>query len=164
MPRSSLPFPAQPHLDPACDLVYPFDPMSTARTLVAPRGPELSCKGWVQEAALRMLHNNLDPEVAERPQDLVVYGGTGKAARSWDCLDVIIRELCMAVNDGKQLRTAAKEGAPDNAGRAGDTGGSGPRRSRRTQFRADEPIAGESGGEEVRVNSPGDVVAAAKPA
>jgi urocanate hydratase len=52
-----------------------------------------SCKGWVQEAALRMLHNNLDPEVAERPDDLVVYGGSGKAARSWDCFDVIVREL-----------------------------------------------------------------------
>ena len=50
----------------------------------AARGTELSCKGWSQEAALRMLMNNLDPEVAERPQDLVVYGGTGKAARSWE--------------------------------------------------------------------------------
>jgi len=67
--------------------------MSTARILVAPRGSQLTCKGWIQEAALRMLHNNLDPEVAERPQDLVVYGGTGKAARNWECLDVIIREL-----------------------------------------------------------------------
>jgi urocanate hydratase len=64
-----------------------------ARKIVAPRGAELSCKGWVQEAALRMLHNNLDPEVAERPEDLVVYGGTGKAARSWDAFDVIAREL-----------------------------------------------------------------------
>src|SRR5882672_7726279 len=67
--------------------------MSSPRTLRAPRGPELSCKGWVQEAALRMLHNNLDPEVAERPQDLVVYGGTGKAARNWEAFDVIVREL-----------------------------------------------------------------------
>jgi urocanate hydratase len=67
--------------------------MSSPRTLHAPRGNELSCKGWVQEAALRMLHNNLDPEVAERPQDLVVYGGTGKAARNWECFDVIVREL-----------------------------------------------------------------------
>ena len=49
----------------------------------APRGTELNCKGWVQEAALRMLMNNLDPEVAERPEDLVVYGGIGKAARNW---------------------------------------------------------------------------------
>jgi urocanate hydratase len=53
----------------------------------------MSCKGWVQEAALRMLQNNLDPEVAERPQDLVVYGGTGKAARSWECFDAIVRTL-----------------------------------------------------------------------
>src|SRR6186997_734350 len=58
-----------------------------------PTGTEISCKGWVQEAALRMLHNNLDAEVAERPDDLVVYGGTGKAARSWEAFDVIVREL-----------------------------------------------------------------------
>src|SRR5919112_1832397 len=58
-----------------------------------PTGTAISCKGWIQEAALRMLHNNLDPEVAERPEDLVVYGGTGKAARSWDAFDVIVREL-----------------------------------------------------------------------
>src|SRR2546429_1973603 len=50
----------------------------------APRGPEISCKGWQQEAAMRMLLNNLDPEVAEKPEDLVVYGGTGKAARKWE--------------------------------------------------------------------------------
>ena len=67
--------------------------MSTARTVRAPRGAELSCKGWVQEAALRMLQNNLDPDVAERPSELVVYGGTGKAARSWECFDVLVREL-----------------------------------------------------------------------
>ncbi|HMI55479.1 MAG TPA: urocanate hydratase, partial [Gemmatimonadaceae bacterium] len=59
----------------------------------APRGTSISCKGWQQEAALRMLMNNLDPEVAERPQDLIVYGGTGKAARNWDCFDAIVREL-----------------------------------------------------------------------
>jgi urocanate hydratase len=59
----------------------------------APRGTTLSCKGWLQEAALRMLMNNLDPEVGERPEDLVVYGGRGKAARSWECYDVIVREL-----------------------------------------------------------------------
>ncbi|HJK93141.1 MAG TPA: urocanate hydratase [Polyangiaceae bacterium LLY-WYZ-15_(1-7)] len=63
------------------------------RIIRAPRGPELRCKGWPQEAALRMLMNNLDPEVAERPEDLVVYGGTGKAARSWEAFDVIVREL-----------------------------------------------------------------------
>src|SRR6185295_16326211 len=59
----------------------------------APRGSTLHCKGWIQEAAYRMLHNNLDAEVAERPDDLVVYGGTGKAARSWEAFDVIAREL-----------------------------------------------------------------------
>src|SRR5579871_1692569 len=63
------------------------------RTVRAPRGTTLTCKGWPQEAALRMLMNNLDPEVAERPGDLVVYGGTGKAARSWEAFDVIVREL-----------------------------------------------------------------------
>jgi urocanate hydratase len=61
--------------------------------LKAPRGSELTCKGWVQEAALRMLHNNLDPEVAERPEDLIVYGGLGKAARNWEAFDKIIECL-----------------------------------------------------------------------
>ncbi len=65
----------------------------------APRGSTLTCKGWPQEAALRMLMNNLDPEVAERPEDLVVYGGTGKAARSWDDLRIIQRELRALGND-----------------------------------------------------------------
>src|SRR5690242_15016612 len=63
------------------------------REVHAPRGAELSCKGWQQEAALRMLMNNLDPDVAERPDDLVVYGGTGRAARSWEAFDAIVREL-----------------------------------------------------------------------
>ncbi|MBM4365192.1 MAG: urocanate hydratase [Deltaproteobacteria bacterium] len=61
--------------------------------LHAPRGSTLSCRGWVQEAALRMLHNNLDPEVAERPEDLVVYGGIGKAARDWESFDRIVAAL-----------------------------------------------------------------------
>jgi urocanate hydratase len=64
-----------------------------SRVLRAPRGSDLSCRGWVQEAALRMLHNNLDPEVAERPEDLVVYGGTGKAARDWASFDRIVASL-----------------------------------------------------------------------
>ncbi|HEY0317284.1 MAG TPA: urocanate hydratase [Solirubrobacterales bacterium] len=64
-----------------------------SRTIRAPRGSELSCKGWPQEAAMRMLMNNLDPEVAERPEDLVVYGGTGRAARSWEAFDAIVRSL-----------------------------------------------------------------------
>ena len=58
-----------------------------------PTGTTLSCKGWVQEAALRMLLNNLDPDVAERPEDLIVYGGRGKAARSFEALDQIIASL-----------------------------------------------------------------------
>ena len=63
------------------------------RVVRAPRGPTLSCRGWPQEAALRMLMNNLDPEVAERPQDLIVYGGTGRAARNWACFDALVRCL-----------------------------------------------------------------------
>ncbi|HEX9362223.1 MAG TPA: urocanate hydratase [Candidatus Dormibacteraeota bacterium] len=62
-------------------------------TIRAPRGSQIACQGWPQEAAMRMLMNNLDPEVAERPEDLVVYGGTGKAARSWEAFDAIVREL-----------------------------------------------------------------------
>ena len=65
----------------------------------APRGSEISCRGWQQEAALRMLMNNLDPEVAERPEDLVVYGGTGKAARNWESFDAIVTELRRLGND-----------------------------------------------------------------
>jgi urocanate hydratase len=76
--------------------------------IVAPRGSDLSCKGWVQEAALRMLHNNLDPEVAERPEDLVVYGGTGKAARSWACFDTIVRELRALEGDETLLVQSGK--------------------------------------------------------
>jgi len=68
-------------------------------TIRAPHGTQLSCKGWQQEAALRMLMNNLDPDVAERPEDLVVYGGTGKAARSWDDYHTIVRELRRLEND-----------------------------------------------------------------
>jgi urocanate hydratase len=65
----------------------------TSRIIRAPRGAELNCKGWHQEAALRCLMNNLDPEVAERPEDLVVYGGAGKAARNWAAFEAIVREL-----------------------------------------------------------------------
>jgi urocanate hydratase len=67
--------------------------MSGPRRVRAPRGTELSCRGWPQEAALRMLMNNLDPEVAEKPDELIVYGGTGKAARSWDAFDAIVQTL-----------------------------------------------------------------------
>src|SRR6476661_2175301 len=65
----------------------------SSRTIRAPRGTALSCKGWSQEAALRMLMNNLDPDVAERPDDLVVYGGSGKAARNWQAFDAIVAAL-----------------------------------------------------------------------
>ena len=74
-----------------------------ARPVKAPHGTELSCKGWQQEAALRMLMNNLDPENAERPDDLVVYGGTGKAARDWASFDAIVRTLRTLENDETML-------------------------------------------------------------
>src|SRR3954465_9201658 len=72
------------------------------RVIRAPRGSEKTCKGWIQEAALRMLMNNLDPEVAERPDDLVVYGGTGKAARDWPSFEAICRTL-RALEDDETL-------------------------------------------------------------
>ncbi len=74
----------------------------------APRGRDLSCKGWHQEAALRMLMNNLDPDVAERPQDLVVYGGTGKAARNWPAFHAIVRSLRALENDETLLVQSGK--------------------------------------------------------
>ncbi|MDB4876267.1 MAG: hutU [Gemmatimonadetes bacterium] len=78
------------------------------RTIRAPRGSTLSCKGWQQEAALRMLMNNLDPDVAERPQDLVVYGGTGKAARDWEAFDAIVDALQRLENDETLLIQSGK--------------------------------------------------------
>ncbi len=75
---------------------------TTSRTLKAPTGNQLTCKGWVQEAALRMLLNNLDPEVAERPEDLIVYGGTGKAARNWEAFELIVKAL-KDLNDDETL-------------------------------------------------------------
>src|SRR5688572_33208243 len=84
--------------------------LSTIRSVRAPRGATRSCLGWPQEAALRMLMNNLDPDVAERPQDLVVYGGTGKAARNWACYEAIVETLqrlkadeTMVVQSGKPV-------------------------------------------------------------
>jgi urocanate hydratase len=74
----------------------------------APRGANITCLGWPQEAAMRMLMNNLDPEVAERPEDLVVYGGTGKAARSWDAYDAIVRELLRLKGDQTLLVQSGK--------------------------------------------------------
>ncbi|HLQ14658.1 MAG TPA: urocanate hydratase [Candidatus Eisenbacteria bacterium] len=78
------------------------------RTIRAPRGGEISCLGWPQEAAMRMLMNNLDPEVAERPEDLVVYGGTGRAARSWEAYDAIVRELRRLKGDQTLLVQSGK--------------------------------------------------------
>jgi urocanate hydratase len=81
---------------------------ATARIVRAPRGTTLSCRGWIQEAALRMLMNNLDPEVAERPDDLVVYGGTGRAARSWEAFEAICRSLRTLGNDETLLVQSGK--------------------------------------------------------
>jgi len=77
-------------------------------TVRAPRGTTLSCKGWLQEAALRMLMNNLDPEVAERPADLVVYGGRGQAARNWECYEAIVRALRELEDDETLLVQSGK--------------------------------------------------------
>jgi len=74
----------------------------------APRGIQLNTKGWIQEAALRMLMNNLDPEVAEKPEELIVYGGIGKAARNWDCYHAIVRELKNLENDETLLIQSGK--------------------------------------------------------
>jgi urocanate hydratase len=79
-----------------------------SREIRAPRGTTLSCKGWQQEAALRMLMNNLDPDVAERPEDLVVYGGTGRAARSWEAFDAIVASLRALENDETLLIQSGK--------------------------------------------------------
>ena len=81
---------------------------ATAHEIRAPRGTTLSCKGWHQEAALRMLMNNLDPDVAERPGDLVVYGGTGKAARNWECFEAIVKALRALENDETLLVQSGK--------------------------------------------------------
>jgi urocanate hydratase len=78
------------------------------RTVRSPRGPEITCKGWPQEAALRMLMNNLDPEVAERPADLVVYGGSGRAARSWEAFDAIVAALTALGDDETLLVQSGK--------------------------------------------------------
>jgi urocanate hydratase len=79
-----------------------------ARPVRAPRGTDLTCRGWPQEAAYRMLQNNLDPEVAERPDDLVVYGGTGRAARSWDAFDAMCRTLTTLAGDETMLVQSGK--------------------------------------------------------
>ncbi len=81
---------------------------AASRTIRAPRGTQISCKGWQQEAALRMLMNNLDPEVAEQPDQLIVYGGTGKAARNWECFDAIVRCLQELESDQTLLIQSGK--------------------------------------------------------
>src|SRR5438132_1002785 len=82
--------------------------MRGKRIIHAPRGKERSCKGWHQEAAMRMLMNNLDTDVAEDPDRLVVYGGTGRAARSWEAFDAIIRSLRELENDETLLVQSGK--------------------------------------------------------
>ena len=79
-----------------------------SRTIRAPRGTHLTCKGWLQEAAMRMLMNNLDPDVAERPDELVVYGGRGQAARSWEAFDAIVETLQTLENDETLLVQSGK--------------------------------------------------------
>src|SRR5712692_2665179 len=80
----------------------------SARTIRAPRGAELTCKGWHQEAALRCLMNNLDSEVAEKPEELIVYGGAGKAARNWPSFEAIVRSLQELENDETLLIQSGK--------------------------------------------------------
>src|ERR1043166_6354993 len=75
------------------------DAMNVQTAIQAPRGSRLRCKGWRQQAALRMLHNNLEPEVAEKPDQLIVYGGTGRAARDWASFHAIVRSLESLGND-----------------------------------------------------------------
>ncbi|MDR7593381.1 MAG: urocanate hydratase, partial [Armatimonadota bacterium] len=82
--------------------------MAEPRVVRAPRGPVRSCRGWGQEAALRLLMNTLDPEVAERPADLIVYGGTGKAARSWEAFDALVRTLRGLADDETLLVQSGK--------------------------------------------------------
>ena len=78
------------------------------KTIKAPTGTELTCKGWIQEAAMRMLMNNLDPEVAERPEDLIVYGGSGKAARNWNAFEAIVNSLKNLESDETLLVQSGK--------------------------------------------------------
>jgi urocanate hydratase len=87
---------------------HSVETLSGYRPVRAPRGTAISCKGWQQEAALRMLMNNLDPEVAERPEDLIVYGGTGKAARNWACFQAIVDSLRGLENDETLLVQSGK--------------------------------------------------------
>src|SRR5215831_5041070 len=78
------------------------------REVRAPKGTTLTCRSWLTEAAYRMIQNNLDPDVAERPQDLVVYGGIGKAARNWECFDAILATLKTLEDDESLLIQSGK--------------------------------------------------------
>ena len=82
--------------------------MTGPRSMRSPRGTQLTCKSWLSEAPFRMLQNNLDPEVAERPDDLVVYGGRGQAARSWEALDAILESLKQLEDDETLLVQSGK--------------------------------------------------------
>src|SRR6201991_1286600 len=82
--------------------------LSASRVIRSPHGTQLSCTTWQTEAALRMLMNNLDPEVAERPEQLIVYGGIGKAARNWECYDAIVATLQRLKNDETLLVQSGK--------------------------------------------------------
>ncbi|MCK4692768.1 MAG: urocanate hydratase, partial [Anaerolineales bacterium] len=82
--------------------------MTTPRTVRAPRGTELTCKSWLTEAAYRMIQNNLDPDVAERPEDLVVYGGRGQAARDWASFEAILQSLKELEDDETLLVQSGK--------------------------------------------------------
>jgi len=84
------------------------DDSTAYQPIRAPRGNRISCKGWQQEAAMRMLMNNLDPEVAEKPEELIVYGGRGKAARNWDCYRAIVSSLKSLENDETLLVQSGK--------------------------------------------------------
>lgn len=89
------------------------------RIVTAPTGTDLSCKSWQLEAPFRMLQNNLDPVVAERPEDLIVYGGIGRAARNWDCFDAILETLkdmeddeTLLVQSGKPVAYSGRTSTP----------------------------------------------------
>src|SRR5207244_3821027 len=103
----SCPSPRELQVSKRRPMLYGMD-VAAVPEIRAPRGRDISAKGWPQEAALRMLLNNLDPEVAERPQDLIVYGGTGKAARSWDAFDQIVRALRRLESDETLLIQSGK--------------------------------------------------------
>jgi urocanate hydratase len=103
--RLMIPCPTNYHIPMPVDIETPTSSYTSIR---APRGTTISCKGWQQEAAMRMLMNNLDEDVAERPQDLVVYGGTGKAARNWDCYHAIVRAIKALENDETLLVQSGK--------------------------------------------------------